>query len=937
MIPAPFSPITKDSSQSKSGLNHHLATAPPIKDDTLRYDGPFMAHSSLSSNSTTYTGETNMETITGTAVPDKKPNAPTNTTTTETPALKNFVPLVYSMDQNQISRYHYLVLQQLVLCKAGGYSTNTTTSSSKKGNVSSTETTSSNTSLNRVSGYGGVMCRHCAISVPDLRQARTFYSANPRKFKSSGFSHIVEHLMLCRHVPSEVTANMETLRLNRKVELRKFTLDERDRFWGKIWARIRYIDGLAFEKESFSWMYALLQDEGRTLQALDPIPMPTKQNAFSNDMSTSQLRSSDMSSKKRKASPDSTFSNTSSEESMMMNEYVGTSFDDSQKDHKEMQELSIVLSKPRASLPYPWLESDVVLTANFVPIIYPDDANCISPFHRLCMLSLTVCRYDISAKKHMGQNGGYKIGHGGVCCRHCNSRKFFSDRVASFRSSGMSHIIEHLFNCAMVPSDFKSQLEVERAKHKSYQRQIPQEAKNRFWDRIWTRLRSLDSLRLEKWMDDIQDGRIEQIKGKALDLQSRYVEGYVDSFKEPKSNGQCATTIHQAPPIKPYVPFTFLSDETSLSVFHFQCMKQLVLCKNEETASMGKNLSYPSGYGGIRCIHCAKNARKPRSFYSADLGTFRNSGLSHIIDHLLNCIHSSAMAKSKLLSAKASHKVELRKIPLDERNAFWDRIWRRIRAVDSFGQENWESEIMNIDLENLSSYEGLDQHDENIEQNFMIKPVITLDDGRLVQEEEMHLVPFYQFFALDQMRACKFGYTSKCSLKETKFPVGYGGMTCKFCSEHDDCFGNFYMTIEDLRSSVDEIFHHLIKCAHTPDVVKSILSEAYSKKNEHETMIFMGASLEFWSIIWRRMHCVDENEALHQQPNKRESDSNSPLTGKRQKPSASDDDTTAGKLLAVYDPTKAANLKQGRNMPLPLRGQLVSDYLLMISKKLASF
>ena len=77
------------------------------------------------------------------------------------------VPIVFESDKRLISSYHFICMEQLILCR-------------KKCDESKLSS-----STERKRAYvGGVQCYHCAAV--EKRSARSFYSIDLRKFKSSG-------------------------------------------------------------------------------------------------------------------------------------------------------------------------------------------------------------------------------------------------------------------------------------------------------------------------------------------------------------------------------------------------------------------------------------------------------------------------------------------------------------------------------------------------------------------------------------------------------------------------------------------------------------------------------------------------------------------------------------------------------------------------------
>ena len=322
-----------------------------------------------------------------------------------------------------------------------------------------------------------------------------------------------------------------------------------------------------------------------------------------------------------------------------------------------------------------------------------------------------------------------------------------------------------------------------------------------------------------------------------------------------------------------------------------------------------------------------------RSFYSSDLSTFRNSGSSHISEHLYNCPHVSLDIKSKLKKLRAVHKIAIRNIQLSDRNVLWRRLWARIRSVDKLNEKTWTTDILNLNIENPEEKSSSikpqfkkckeDAHPKMIMKSHL-QSNICLENSFVVNSCEVGQAPFYDYAVLQQMKICKVA-----SSADKNFPERYGGLCCLFCNEHGKETQFFFATVDSMRYHITcNISDHLMSCVHVPDGIKTILSASLTKRNDHLKHFGDDISSTFWSMVWRRIHFINKKDNCDRcssvttsigenivKPNTRNLGSAPAVIG------TSCD--TLLKLMEEYQPTK---LELFKNI-LPPRGRMVADYL----------
>jgi len=451
-------------------------------------------------------------------------------------------------------------------------------------------------------------------------------------------SHVIDHLKQCPNLPCKVRETMNKSREVHRAQQKVISLEERDLFWGTLWARIRYADYLGQDL----WENKIYEDI-ESYRNLDAVPMPPKETKRKHSSNFGSKLSNETSNVSRTSSPSSmgkcskrmtsqstaipncmSSNNASNGKSKTTEEFLKNN-DANLNNKKHIS--CINQQKVSKSFKSPWNELELYqysseISETNIPAVYPEDGCPVTPFQMICMMNITLCRYS-STTRSSGQVSEYPPGYGGVRCKYCLSRAFFSDRLSAFKSGGVSHIVDHMLTtCTHIPDAVKKRIDEARGEHVEIQRTIPLEIRNTFWKMLWARVRCLDKLSQNEneWITDLRNGRLTNINVDALSFLQNDTQEVKQRPEKKAKQKKRERRVFEMPASSSAsklndgnrVPVIYPSDRNFLTEYHYSCLCQLVLCKNESQVSQGKHVSYSEGYGGVRCVHCLGKTIKPR-------------------------------------------------------------------------------------------------------------------------------------------------------------------------------------------------------------------------------------------------------------------------------------------------------------------------------------
>jgi len=122
----------------------------------------------------------------------------------------------------------------------------------------------------------------------------------------------------------------------------------------------------------------------------------------------------------------------------------------------------------------------------------------------------------------------------------------------------------------------------------------------------------------------------------------------------------------------------------------------------------------------------------------------------------------------------------------------------------------------------------------------------------LVRTEDKTFATDFVYLSMQQMLPCRLD--SSDTGRKNLFPIGFGGLQCKYCAPFPNSRKFFYRTVEVLAGNFAQIPNHLYVCKYIDDEVKVKLDEAKKNHQNQKNKFQHGSQREFLNRIWRRIH-----------------------------------------------------------------------------------
>jgi hypothetical protein len=128
------------------------------------------------------------------------------------------------------------------------------------------------------------------------------------------------------------------------------------------------------------------------------------------------------------------------------------------------------------------------------------------------------------------------------------------------------------------------------------------------------------------------------------------------------------------------------------------------------------------------------------------------------------------------------------------------------------------------------------------------------EDGHIVLQGDMEMIPPYVYFLMRQVESCSFTEADRF-VARSKGPVGYPGFQCRHCNGHAGLGKYFPVSAKSLstNSTSQNIHAHLLKCRKCPDAVKDRLVQLKLEKSRSPRME-PGWRKIFFDKVWGRLH-----------------------------------------------------------------------------------
>ena len=158
-------------------------------------------------------------------------------------------------------------------------------------------------------------------------------------------------------------------------------------------------------------------------------------------------------------------------------------------------------------------------------------------------------------------------------------------------------------------------------------------------------------------------------------------------------------TFVDGTPVPPHRNLLVDPDRLLLTDYMHYLMKQLRYCQfteRDRKTRGGKRQTVPVGFGGLQCVHCARQA-KPRKFFWSHADRLSNS-FAEIPSHILKCGACPKEIQEALCVLKARHQDQMQLLARGSQKIYFRRMWNRIQEV---GQPEIQQDIPNGEESNM--------------------------------------------------------------------------------------------------------------------------------------------------------------------------------------------------------------------------------------------
>ena len=335
------------------------------------------------------------------------------------------------------------------------------------------------------------------------------------------------------------------------------------------------------------------------------------------------------------------------------------------------------------------------------------------------------------------------------------------------------------------------------------------------------------------------------------------------------------------------------SDKDLVPEYVYFMMLQLLPCILQPDAVGGSRSEMPAGYPGLACRFCCNISSGRRFFYSSPLKLWNSFGniACHILEQCADCPYNVRLTLEHLKQQRGKTRAR------GSQKKFMERVWNRLHrcqnvkskveyGVEASGNKDEmtpqstnnsvrmnqvnENEVDHRVQDDCSSDNKMDTNMMN-DHSYVVNQIphvgdpvgepnagkradsngFEMDNGIVLVADRPFATDF-TYLSIQQMIKCKLD--SSDHGRRNLFPIGFGGLECKYCAPYPTSRKFFYRTVDVLAGNFAQVPNHLLGCKFVPENIKGALLEAKKTHSAQKNKFLHGSQREFLSRVWKRIH-----------------------------------------------------------------------------------
>eukprot|EP00814_Leptocylindrus_danicus_P000451 CAMPEP_0116025116 /NCGR_PEP_ID=MMETSP0321-20121206/12807_1 /TAXON_ID=163516 /ORGANISM="Leptocylindrus danicus var. danicus, Strain B650" /LENGTH=951 /DNA_ID=CAMNT_0003497149 /DNA_START=550 /DNA_END=3402 /DNA_ORIENTATION=+ len=295
-------------------------------------------------------------------------------------------------------------------------------------------------------------------------------------------------------------------------------------------------------------------------------------------------------------------------------------------------------------------------------------------------------------------------------------------------------------------------------------------------------------------------------------------------------------------------------DKKMVPEYVYYTMQQIVSCRLESQSGGGR-ADFPVGFPGLACRFCfdpEKNSGR-QFFYSSSYKLWNSFG--NIASHVMECKGCPQNIRVTLEALKLQRNKTRTTTRGGSQKMFMERVWKRLHGSDSAVETKKKTSSVVKSKKSVSEHDtDIDGYsyasDEETEEAKMSKKHLLDEKGRvvLVLPEDKPFATDYVYLSMQQMLPCQLD--SSDHGRRNLFPVGFGGLECRFCAPYPNSRKFYYRTIDVLAGNFAQIPNHLVACKYITADVKKEIEETKKLHQQQKNKFQHGSQRDFLTRVW---------------------------------------------------------------------------------------